>query len=1557
MGCIIRVNLKNENEKIFESESEFDAWLVQNSDKLSKIFKVSEEAKFDKIFSVELAENQTDALKHLDEVSLAYSIAEKLKWKKKKDSSEFSEDLGEYDYIEKVKDSISMTKFIETAGNFRNIRISRVTGINTFDRKQNFIDKLAAEKNSDGSPKYTHEQIEDKWNFEIEKDKYTANAGEDIHNIMEYLAKLESDPTAKFEDIKFNVLSTDDEKMRYLDLCKEVFNKIKRKYPGAKYFPEFNILSKDLPSGMQNAIKDVLGKTANRINGRIDLLVIDKDGKAHVYDWKVSTKEVYDWDEMDNAIINAHGGWHSTKKNKAFSQVGGYGAILEQYGIDTKSAELIPFHMKLDIDPSGGPKGVGAIKGIAYISEDPIMREVTKPTSYARCMLALRDFEYIFSITKPLKISSLKDVSDIMNEIFPDTNISETQIKHKNASIDFYKKQKNFIKEVNKDTQDYKDGYRFIFWRNGILGEANTIVKCKTEKELDEALAKYVDDINESHNREMIFFAQALESVLYAAHGSSGNYINEENYWLAQFTESQQAFLRRKFKKYYAKGSSKWQLTMDENLINQGIFIFKNGHELEIIALSPRDLHYVIPIKKNNNILGFKLKDGAVGTDPINTMINQYGNMLLMKICAILTENRNDFFGSTSSGEKNILNSITVINPWQKTECQAHSNEYLVNNWKMLSILYKTKPLTAFADSDVANSIKSCLYEARDAVRLINDAQSVSIIEDIMKGDFETIDKLKLLLKKLRNVYRDECKDIHSNAGYAYYQIQQALLHVQGIHIYEEPNWGDYFTGGLRPVGTWINNNSQSPSVNARTLQILFARFRDHYTTEFNKVADKFRDLLIDAYKECGFNNAYNSAHNFWRQFYAQDSNGTLDQKFMLKKFDDPVYHGRPKTKELIKYVLIVFNQIKTGQEIYKIEDMLAAGVDEAFEMPLIEAGMIDSVSEVVKNTGVKGAFKGIWQKVKEVGANFDNLYAGGDEIQEDFTKKTSDNEITYNRYLDMPPEFREKLLSNPYAAWETNLEMVFLIPMAMHSIKLASMEYGQYFTAFKAGLTYLNTLGGVNIPNIEKFVEKYVDYNVFLKPIREKSLTALSRMVSTLKNITSTASLGLFNMRPFAREMLVSMYSTCERALTGLIPGITFKDFSEAFWFVIKDAPVSLEAQGFLAALNRRYMMSGYSRTEMADTNRIAQGSIFNMTISDTFIGTKLPDNYYRMAILIAKMKGDGCFEAYSLDPSGELYYDMKKDKRFEVYLSKDPNKDLKVAKEQEQLYLSSLRKWQKIHPELNLKDGDPLPDAYDPDIKQSIRDIANEIYGFFDQEDKSLMTATFLGSAFMQYKTWLSAKLNQHIKKPGFTNIWKKLVMRDENGEELWIVASTPEELNNGMPPIRYLPKSQIQDQWIAEDRALPLIIEEGTYQTGTIDSIGQFVVDVIHWDTDEFRKHWEDPILRGQFIVGLMDTFGMYILIGIINMLFGEEMVTDRASQSWIKQWTYGALMGFAQDGPINKVISSAIGDLNPPAFVTIQQWLETANSVFAGSKSVGEGIVQTFGVTRELRGYFR
>lgn len=82
---------------------------------------------------------------------------------------------------------------------------------------------------------------------------------------------------------------------------------------------------------------------------------------------------------------------------------------------------------------------------------------------------------------------------------------------------------------------------------------------------------------------------------------------------------------------------------------------------------------------------------------------------------------------------------------------------------------------------------------------------------------------------------------------------------------------------------------------------------------------------------------------------------------------------------------------------------------------------------------------------------------------------------------------------------------------------------------------------------------------------------------------------------------------------------------------------------------------MANYSINDMARKNKLNRMGIRNMTSDTLFYTSQMPDFMHRMGILVAKMKGDGCWNAICQDESGRVYYDMTKDERYKIYLSGD--------------------------------------------------------------------------------------------------------------------------------------------------------------------------------------------------------------------------------------------------------------------------------------------------------------
>lgn len=100
---------------------------------------------------------------------------------------------------------------------------------------------------------------------------------------------------------------------------------------------------------------------------------------------------------------------------------------------------------------------------------------------------------------------------------------------------------------------------------------------------------------------------------------------------------------------------------------------------MEIIVISEKDLHRRVDINGNQNICGAKLKDGQIGTDDINVLSSEYGNLMIMKAAAIIANNPSILFGADGKQEFKI-NAIKAINPWRATEVNTFSNRAIIDN-------------------------------------------------------------------------------------------------------------------------------------------------------------------------------------------------------------------------------------------------------------------------------------------------------------------------------------------------------------------------------------------------------------------------------------------------------------------------------------------------------------------------------------------------------------------------------------------------------------------------------------------------------------------------------------------------------------------------------------------------------------------------------------------------------------------------------------------------------------------------------------------------------------
>ena len=127
-----------------------------------------------------------------------------------------------------------------------------------------------------------------------------------------------------------------------------------------------------------------------------------------------------------------------------------------------------------------------------------------------------------------------------------------------------------------------------------------------------------------------------------------------------------------------------------------------------------------------------------------------------------------------------------------------------------------------------------------------------------------------------------------------------------------------------------------------------------------------------------------------------------------------------------------------------------------------------------------------------------------------------------------------------------------------------------------------------------------------------------------------------------------------------------------------------------------------------------LSKMGILNFDSNQLYMFSRAPDMLHRMTILVAKMMHDGCFDAHSV-VNEELVYDFKKDKRFSLLHSANPNVNSEEYRKQHALYITMLEQFNREG--YNLKDGDALPKAYTARESASIKSFADMCFGHYDK------------------------------------------------------------------------------------------------------------------------------------------------------------------------------------------------------------------------------------------------
>lgn len=424
------------------------------------------------------------------------------------------------------------------------------------------------------------------------------------------------------------------------------------------------------------------------------------------------------------------------------------------------------------------------------------------------------------------------------------------------------------------------------------------------------------------------------------------------------------------------------------------------------------------------------------------------------------------------------------------------------------------------------------------------------------------------------------------------------------------------------------------------------------------------------------------------------------------------------------------------------------------------------------------------------------------------------DHMMLYNRF-DLTGKARQDRIDRLGVGYfEQNIEVCVLEAMLGYLRSEIGNEYLAKMEAVRLILKYQDNVEGYDNENVRTFLKKYVTKKIYGDPIMDKSLRGTYAVFNQLKQFVSVNALA-FNLRAMSRETLQGVWVNLSRAGVEQLEGVTMKTWMEGFTEVILKGSKDINILGKLEQLNHIFGMANYSISDMARKRRLNRVGLRNASTETMFLTSTLPDFMHRMAILIAKMKGDGCWDAIQIDSEGMVTYDMTKDKRYSVYLSGDKTNEQYWY--QKALYESNLEQFKKEG--ATITENGMLPWPYTKKEIARIRGYGDRLFGHYDTETKSLMTDMFLGAMCMQYRTFVTAKFEQWFARPGVYNGSKHVIRKDpETGEEIWKVVNYPDpEKCTGVPDIQYIPKSQVTQDMIRKGIAQPDMQWEGWQMEG--------------------------------------------------------------------------------------------------------------------------------------------
>ena len=1217
------------------------------------------------------------------------------------------------------------------------------------------------------------------------------------------------------------------------------------------------------------------------IVGIIDLLVLDNKGKTHIYDYKTSHKKAYSWAKV--------------KINHMTYQMAFYNQLLLKKGLITNSVNLIPIdlsdldyetHVINDIDTSQP-----LINITSDISKTYIQYEVGKILP-----ISLTQF-----INKEVGSSGVKEELEKSFGYSIQTDVDSNGLK------------------IRTDNKGNKYFFNRLKGRNQYLNG--------TDEENQQNIENYKREYAVNENNEI----SKMKGYIKQYKMDGAKFIEE-----LRLTDAQKTAFEKMFAPYK---DIDWEMMDDEGLDTLGIIAFQNTmtKTIDFISLTSNKIDSKVKLTKGKTILGnyqadrvlFKEKGLLESTTAnieglkIAMWINSHMDQLNSFDCTIgeMRVATTDLYNVKGVNSKDIIRNYERLTRETGIEFKAkglkYSNPYDLLLQKVFSVFNNEESMNQLG-SVKWNVVKNIASKLEN--QSIGKSFYVNLSPEQINDKIRTLIELQSMLKRqVENKEIDPTNDL----SFINYLINSSLSYYNNLEI----SYVDDIKGAAFNESASFSSIQNIKNKSVRMMDEVFSKAKSTIDSKFNSINDDINSYLTKYFKSQNFNMPsqvlFGKTLDIYEDLWERGGDGKITDDFRLRNPDHDNSLTEPQ-KAFIRNILSTFAKYRYDSD-QKIADAKLSG--DYYKVPLMKASGIGRLKQ-------KGVISTIKASVQN-SVNMMNFFKYEEEENRNHTK-TMDS--VYNQFDAQKDSKRRDEMIKELGVNEFEHDLQTIVKL--YALRHITQEH------FGKILPVINAIRNVNafknagmatqtVEHLDQFIADYIKVNIFNQKLVDQNQETFVKIAQGAKNITSFGLLS-FNFAAGIRDFLQGIMTNSVLASAKQMGyDISKAALAKAYAFMIKETPGFLKNIELIDSLNAKYGVSMMDTKMLADRAAIGQNGLFTFRGEQLYWFNTISDRYNRMSLLLARMIQDGSLKAHKII-DGKLVYNWKQDQRFNIY-AKGPNyaNDPEYNK-QRGLYLTLIREFNNQNlTEIPLKEGDALPQAYTYHDIKVIKDFSNLIFGYYDQDSRSMFQQTWFGVAFMQFRPWLKAKLDQMVLKRGEYTIGTRK-QGEENGQLLWFKRNEDgtEEITTENTGIPYYPMT------------------ESTME-GMLISFGRFFKNIYETKSlgEAIKLLKEDDLMKGN----LASLCGSAAIFGILSLLIGSidwpEYKKDSPFLSSV-MWTVSQA---GNDMFIGNNLSQII---NPQSMIPSASYLYKSagdiGSMVFGSKQLST-VMRDFGITRPLAGY--